>query len=228
MFTGLVDGKGNITAVETLSGGGARLIVNTQLSPSYLNDVKLGDSIALDGVCTTVIEFNPEQHTFVFEASPETLSVTTMKDWTIGRHVNLEKPLLPHSRLGGHFVTGHVDGQAKLVGLTENGNSKELWFELTNPEQASAIIPKGSIAIDGISLTINAVKGYQFSVAIIPHTWEETNLKRLSNGDIVNIETDMLGKYVVQLVNQQLFNLNLNPENLSQLTPSPSTCGATK
>lgn len=215
MFTGLVDGKGTITAVETLSEGGARLTVSTSASSNYLDDVSIGDSIALDGVCTTAVVLDKTEETFDFEASPETLAMTTMSEWETGRQVNLEKPLLPHSRLGGHFVTGHVDGQARLVSLTDNGNSKELWFELVNPEQASAVIPKGSIAIDGISLTVNEVKGTKFSIAIIPHTWQETNLKRLSSGDIVNIETDMLGKYVVKLVNQQLQSMNINPQAIT-------------
>lgn len=198
MFTGLVESCGTVKAVQQTASGSTLTIQ----APEILDGVKLGDSIAIDGVCTTVIAFDTQ--TFTIEASPETLSKTTFKALKPGTRVNLERPLTPTSRIGGHYVTGHVDGLAKLVSKTPEGISVILTFELESDELAQYVVAKGSIAIAGISLTVNTVKHRQLSVAIIPHTLTKTNLGELNVGDAVNIETDLLGKYVKKLLSPTL------------------------
>ncbi|MGE0201877.1 MAG: riboflavin synthase [Candidatus Melainabacteria bacterium] len=195
MFTGLIQSLGTVAAVETTPAG-SRLQI--ECGVAFMGDVTPGDSIALDGVCTTVVAQTAT--TFSIEATPETLSKTLLGAWQTGRRVNLEKPLLPTSRLGGHFVSGHVDGLATVLARYEEGNSVIFRFLLTQPQAQTLLIPKGSVALNGISLTLNEVAGPAFTVAIIPHTLAHTNLGDVQVDDRVHVELDILGKYVHRLL----------------------------
>lgn len=198
MFTGLIEEVGTVVAVQHQISG-SRITVEAKM---VVDGVKLGDSIAIDGVCTTVVAF--DKRSFQIEASPETMRVTNFGRFKAGVRVNLERPLTPTSRIGGHYVTGHVDGQAILLSKSPEGMAVVMTFELASDELAQYVIPKGSIAVCGISLTVNTVDGRRFSVAIIPHTLSHTGLGDVALGESVNIETDLLGKYVHRFVSPML------------------------
>lgn len=194
MFTGIITATGTIIAIERKSGD-CRLTINTgKLS---LAESQLGDSIAVNGVCLTAIELG-EQH-FCADVSNETLSRTSLKTATVGTPVNLELALTPTTRLGGHIVSGHVDGLGKLVELKPDARSVRLEFKAPD-ELAKYIAEKGSITINGISLTVNAVNGARFSVNIVPHTLQETTLATIKVGDDVNLEVDLLARYLERLL----------------------------
>lgn len=161
---------------------------------AVLRDIALGDSIAVDGVCLTVVAFSASS--FQASISPETLIRTTLGAKTQGAQVNLESALRAGGKLGGHFVTGHIDGLGCLMANEQTGNSWELTFESKALQRY--IVSKGSIAVNGVSLTIArcAEDGSWFTVAVVPHSWEETNLAQLTTGTPVNLEGDVLGKYV--------------------------------
>lgn len=191
MFTGLVQGLG------TLRSQGAdklQIICTPQVSGLILPDLALGDSVAVDGVCLTVVEILPQG--FVADASPETLARSTLGDRDTG-WVNLETSLRVGSKLGGHFVTGHVDGIGRLQSSVQTATSWEMAFT-TTAAVGRYVIAKGSIAVNGISLTIADCDhtGTYFTAAVIPHTYAETNLHQLQPGNPVNLEGDILGKYV--------------------------------
>jgi riboflavin synthase len=192
MFTGLIEEVGHVLEVARSEAGG-RFTLSAR---KVLEGLHLGDSVAVDGACMTVVAF--DETSFSFEASPESLARTQFEDLAPGSAVNLERPLQPGARLGGHFVMGHVDGLARLLDVIAEGNSWVFRFQLAEPELAVYLIEKGSIAVNGISLTVNTIDADVFSVAIIPHTWDHTNLSTLQPDDRVNIEVDMLGKYVVR------------------------------
>lgn len=194
MFTGLIEEVGTISAIEA-TGGGARLTVSAR---RVVEGAQLGDSIAIDGCCTTAVALTDDS--FTIDASPETLSKTTMRFYKPGTRVNLERPLTPTARLGGHFVTGHVDGLALVLSREVVGNSVIFSFKLEDDAFGALLIPKGSITVNGISLTVNTVSDDIFTVAIIPHTLAHTNLDDFLVNDLVNIETDLLGKYVQRLM----------------------------
>lgn len=208
MFTGLIEEIGTLSAIETTEAG-SRMTVSATL---VLEDLKLGDSVAIDGTCTTVVALSDT--TFSIEATPETLSKTTFSHYQQGGRVNLERPLLPVSRLGGHYVTGHVDGLAEIVQILPQGNSQLYRFKVQNPELLPLLVEKGSVAVNGISLTVNAVIHDAFAVAIIPHTLAHTNLGDKQVGDLVNVEMDLLGKYVQRL-------LQFGRVDLEQLATEP-------
>ena len=193
MFTGLVDGLGVLTDLRPNSGG-ARLTVSC---PGYFANVDIGASVAVNGCCLTVVERRDD--VAEFDAIPETLSRTSLGMTPIGEPVNLERSLQVGDSVGGHFVTGHVDCVGHLARrLTENQWST-YWIEI--PAAFSEhVASKGSIAIDGVSLTVVDVDAHQFSVALIPHTLEVTTLGRRRVGDAVNVETDLLAKYVRRLL----------------------------
>jgi riboflavin synthase len=197
MFTGLIEEVGRIAQVEA-NAAGSRIRVQAQ---RVLETIALGDSIAVDGACMTVIAF--DENSFTFESSPESLSKTNFSTFQPGKRVNLERPLTPSSRIGGHYVTGHVDGLARVVSREPQGNSIVYTFEVPSEAMAALLVPKGSVAILGISLTVNTVSDHRFSVAIIPHTLSHTSLGDYQPGDMVNIETDLLGKYVQRLMRGQ-------------------------
>ena len=192
VFTGLIETVGRIvTGIDDDAGG--RIAIDATIGAG----LAVGDSVAVNGVCLTAVVVSPEG--FQADVSPQTIRVTTAGAWRAGRRVNLERPLRADSRLGGHFVLGHVDGVARLLSARADGDSR--WLELSlPPDLAPYVIPKGSIAVDGISLTIAELADDRFAVQIIPHTWTATALPDLRVGDAVNLEADVLGKHVARLV----------------------------
>jgi len=193
MFTGLVETQGIITRVERVSGG-AQLEV---YAPEFGRDMAMGDSIAVDGACLTVARFI--RGAFVADVSEETLSKTTLGGLAQGAKVNLERALRLSDRLGGHLVSGHIDGVGRLLLRHPAGNSTVYQFQVPGA-LLPYLIPKGSIAIDGISLTIAQIRGESFAAAIVPHTEAATTLKDKPIGAPVNVETDLMAKYVQRFV----------------------------
>ena len=195
MFTGLVEGVGAIVALAT-GPEGLRLTVKTSFPATELT---LGESVAVAGACLTVVALAPPAASF--EVSPETLACTTFPLKKVGDRVNLERALRLGDRLGGHLVTGHVDGVGVVRELRPGPAHIQMKFELPGA-LSPFVIEKGSIAVDGVSLTVNAVKGNTFTVNLIPHTARETTLAALKVGDRVNLETDLIGKYVARLLSR--------------------------
>jgi riboflavin synthase len=194
MFTGIISAIGNIAAIEH-KGGDCRLTINTGKLP--LSDTQLGDSIAVNGVCLTAVELG-KQH-FCADVSNETLSRSTLKSAAVGTPVNLELALTPTTRMGGHIVSGHVDGIGELVELKPDARSWRLIFKAPD-DLAKYIAEKGSITINGISLTVNTVNSALFSVNIVPHTLKETTLADIKVGNHVNLEVDLLARYMERLL----------------------------
>ena len=193
MFTGIIEELGTVAALDRVADG-ARLVVSAQLVTA---DTSNGDSIAVNGVCLTAVDVSPES--FAADASPETLSRTTLGDLAIGSPVNLERAMLPTTRLGGHIVQGHVDGRGTFVSAEKQGDF--LTVRIGFPaELAKYFVHKGSVAVEGISLTIAALADDHFDIAVIPKTWEVTNLSSLKPGDAVNLETDIIAKYVERMM----------------------------
>lgn len=193
MFTGIIEAVGRISQVSDV-GGDRRLRFE---APGYLTDIRLGDSIAVNGICLTATDCGPDH--FDADLSAETLNLTTSGQWTIGRAVNLERALTPAKPLGGHLVTGHVDGVGTLVSRHEDARSWRFRFEAP-AALARYIARKGSICIDGVSLTVNDVDGACFGVNIIPHTLSHTTLGALVAGDRVNLEVDLVARYLERLL----------------------------
>ena len=194
MFTGIIESIGSIRAL-TPKGGDVRVHVET--GKLDLSDVKLGDSIAVNGVCLTAVELPGTG--FAADVSRETLDCTAMNDLKSGSPVNLEKALTPTTRLGGHLVSGHVDGVGEVVARTENARAVE--FRIRAPKDlAKYIAHKGSITVDGTSLTVNAVDGAEFLLTIIPHTLSETIMASYQPGRRVNLEVDLLARYLERLL----------------------------
>lgn len=192
MFTGLIEATGTVISKQLLPAGGALLVIQAPFTEP------VGASVALNGVCLTV-QRHRDLH-MEFEMVPETLRRTNLGDLQQGDCVNLERPLMPHSRLGGHFVQGHVDTTAEIVAIRPEGNGRVFRFRLHERDYMRYIVPKGSIAIDGISLTVVDVETESFTVWVIPHTWEVTNLRKRQVGERVNVETDILARYVERLM----------------------------
>ncbi len=213
MFTGLVEGRGIVSDIRS-DGAAIRLVIGVpdagsderpQPDESVALDAsfdggQLGESVAINGCCLTVVEI--EGDCWSFQAGPETLAKTNLGELLKGQLVNLERSLPAGGRLGGHFVLGHVDGVAEVVAIEQDGEWITFWFEVSN-QLAELMIPKGSVAVDGVSLTVVDVERDRFSVALIPHTLEVTTLGTRQVGDRVNIETDVLGKYVKKLLGLQ-------------------------
>jgi riboflavin synthase len=193
MFTGIIEALGSLRAVETV-GGDRRMTI---AAPDYLQGCRLGDSIAVNGVCLTAVAF--EDGAFVADVSGETLAATTAGRWRAGDPVNLERALTPDKPLGGHLVSGHVDGLATLLSREEDARSWRLRFEVPAP-LARYIARKGSVTLDGISLTVNEVEGRVFGVNIIPQTWTHTTLGQRAVGDAVNLEVDLIARYLERLL----------------------------
>jgi riboflavin synthase len=201
MFTGIVSGVGTVTAVTPIGDGQdmrLRIAVPTdQDAWRGLPGVILGASIACSGCCLTVVEMGNDDW-FAVDVSAESLSKTTLGGWTVGRHINLERPLRMGDELGGHMVSGHVDGIGTLIASTpENGSTR--WQFRAPPGLPRFIASKGSVAVDGVSLTVNEVEGDVFGVNVIPHTIAVTAFQDLRVGDAVNLEIDMLARYVARL-----------------------------
>ena len=190
MFTGLITDVGRVRAVTSV--GDRRIEIETSFP---IAEIELGASIACSGVCLTAIEFG--DNWFAVEASEETTSKTTVGDWQAGDALNLERSLRIGDELGGHLVFGHVDGVAKIAERRTDGDS--IRFSILAPgDLAPYIASKGSVALSGVSLTVNEVDGNRFGVNIIPHTADATTLGKLSAGDRVNLEVDMLARYVAR------------------------------
>lgn len=194
MFTGIILAIGTLTHGEQL-GGDCRMTIDTGKLP--LDGVKPGDSIAVSGVCLTAVELGPRQ--FRADVSRETLSCTTLGGMSPGAPVNLELALLPTTRLGGHLVSGHVDGVGRVLDKRDDGRSWRFGIEAP-PHLARYIAGKGSICVNGISLTVNEVDGARFGVNIVPHTLAETTLGTTQTGDRVNLEVDLLARYLERLL----------------------------
>jgi riboflavin synthase len=192
MFTGLIEAVGRAEWMQ-VTGGTRELRISTPLAA----ELQLGDSIAVNGVCLTVTDRDATR--FAAQVSPETLRVTSLGRLPSGRLVNLERPMKADGRLGGHFVLGHVDGVAEVIELRPDDAS--YWLEIELPAAlAPLVISKGSIAVDGISLTVARLSSGSFGVQIVPHTWAHTALSGLHAGDAVNLEADVIGKYVARLM----------------------------
>ncbi|NUB06071.1 riboflavin synthase [Azospirillum sp. Vi22] len=195
MFTGIITDVGRVRAVERQ--GDTRFTVETVFA---METVPIGASIANNGVCLTVVEKGPGW--FAVQASAETLSKTTLGGWAEGTRINLERALKVGDELGGHIVSGHVDGVATVVEVRADGESRRFTFEAP-ATLAKYIASKGSVALDGVSLTVNEVDGARFGVNIIPHTQDATTFGALKAGDRVNLEIDMLARYVARLAGQE-------------------------
>ena len=190
MFTGLIEATGEVTEVKPTPGG-LRLRVSTALAPELRN----GESLAVNGVCLTVVA--ADAYAIHADVSPETVRVTSFASLRRGSVVNLERPLRADARLGGHFVQGHVDATGTVEDVREEGDC--FWLTIKFPASlAPYLVRKGSIAVNGISLTVAGVDDRRFDVQIIPHTWQATNCHVLRPGDPVNLECDILGKYVLR------------------------------
>lgn len=189
MFTGIVE---EIGTVKSISKGANDASITLECK-KILDDIKIGDSVAINGVCQTVVKI--EGSTLLVQVSNETLSVTNFSSLKAGEKVNLERALTLQSRLGGHVVSGHVDGLAKVKSIKKSAEFYDLSFEVKK-ELSKYIVKKGSVTLNGISLTVAEGSSDSFSVAIIPHTFENTVLKYLKIGDFVNLEVDILAKYV--------------------------------
>lgn len=194
MFTGIIESVGTVKSLQRIDGD-----VRIQIAVGGLDmsDVKLGDSIATSGICLTVIDFGTDW--FSADISVESLNRTIVQNWRVGTRVNLEKALLPTTRLGGHIVSGHVDGVAEIS--LKRQDARSIYFEVTCPTTlAKYLSEKGSITIDGISLTINHLRGNIVSLNLVPHTAEKTTIGDWQVGTKVNIEVDVLARYIERLL----------------------------
>ncbi len=194
MFTGIITDQGTILAVE--QAGDLKVRIGTAYDVAGID---IGASIACDGVCLTVVDLGRDpQNWFDVQVSAETLSKSNLGTWAVGRAVNLERSLKVGDELGGHIVSGHVDGLARVVDIRDEGDSTRVTFGAP-PELARFIAPKGSVALDGTSLTVNEVDGNRFGVNFIPHTKAVTTWGRVAVGDEINLEIDTLARYVARL-----------------------------
>lgn len=206
MFTGIVEEVGRVSAVEPRASGSRLRIEASRVTA----DLREGDSVAVSGVCLTAVEITADA--FSADVSRETLERSTLGQARPGTPVNLERALSASARLGGHIVQGHVDGTGVIVSFDERGGG-DWWLEVEAPaDLARYLVYKGSIAVDGISLTVARVDGPRFAVAVIPHTWANTTLRTARPGARVNLETDVLAKYVEKL----LETLDLRPRGLTE------------
>lgn len=193
MFTGIIEELGTVAAIEPREQG-LRLVVSAEV---VTRDSQDGDSIAVNGVCLTALDVTSES--FAADVSPETLDRTTLGGLAVRSRVNLERAVTPSTRLGGHIVQGHVDARGTFLGAADQGDFRNV--RIGYPlEVANYLVFKGSVSVEGISLTIAALSDDHFEIAIIPKTWEMTNLSTLSPGDPVNLEADIVAKYVERLL----------------------------
>jgi len=196
VFAGIVEEMGAVKALEkTLAG--TRLTI---LAKTVMNDLPIGASVSVNGACLTVVKRDDKE--FTVDLSPETMGVTNLGKLSAGSPVNLERAMKLNERIGGHLVAGHVDGVGTVRGRKQDGNAIVLTFE-ASPDVLRYCISKGSITVDGVSLTINEVTDRSFSVAIIPHTAKVTTLGIKQQGDTVNLESDLIGKYVERLLQKR-------------------------
>ena len=191
MFTGIVEELGKVKSLKRTSRE-SRLVISAS---EIMSDMHVGDSIAVNGVCLTVVIFSERE--FTVDVMNETYMRSSLGNLRIGDEVNLERAMSANGRFGGHIVSGHIDGTARIKACFDDGNAK--WYEISaGPELLDGIVMKGSVAIDGISLTVAKVSPSSFSVSVIPHTLDATVLRNKRPEDTVNIETDVIGKYIKQ------------------------------
>ena len=196
MFTGIIKDIGEVTEIKETAGG-RRLRIGTALP---LDHIAIGASISCDGCCLTAVE--KTQDSFIVDVSAETLSKTNIGQWAKATKVNLESSLRLGDEMGGHIVSGHVDGLAMLDSVKPDGEAWRLKIRVPKA-LASYIAPKGSVALNGISLTVNEVEGDVFGVCIIPHTWKATNISHIKAGGKMNLEVDMLARYVARILGKE-------------------------
>lgn len=209
MFTGIIEEVGKIADIRQQNGK-RRLVV---AAPRSAKELHVGDSIAVSGVCLTAVEVGPAA--FGADLAEETWNRTSFSRIKQGALVNLELPMRVDGRLGGHLVQGHVDGTGKFVALEKIHNAEDYWLRIEiPPELARYVIFKGSLSIEGISLTVAGIEGTAVTVAIIPHTAEMTNLTSLTPGDPVNLEVDMIAKYVEKMMGRESSNSSVTLERL--------------
>ncbi|MDN3614978.1 MAG: riboflavin synthase [Vibrio gallaecicus] len=205
MFTGIVEAVGTLSAITPR---GEDITVTVKANKLDMSDVKLGDSIATNGVCLTVVEF--DENSYSADLSLETLKKTGFIDYQAGDKLNLEKAMLPTTRFGGHIVSGHVDGVGEIIERNQVGRAIEFWVEM--PEEISKYVAqKGSITVDGISLTVNDLRKNAFKLTIVPHTSSETTIDQFNVGRKVNLEVDVLARYMERLLQGQ--QQNAEPES---------------
>lgn len=196
MFTGIIEAKGHVSSIEEV-GGDVRLTITSQQLD--FSDIALGDSVAMNGVCLTVIEFDANAKNYVVDVSQETIQCTSLKSIKEGLEVNLEKAMLPTTRFGGHIVSGHVDGLGEVVAIKDNARAKDYYVKSPD-DLIKYIAPKGSVTVDGVSLTVNSVDDTVFRLTIIPHTQEVTTIGQWVVGQQVNLEIDVVARYLEQLL----------------------------
>lgn len=202
MFTGIIEAVGHIQAVQ-VNAQGARIIVST--GSLDMSDVKLGDSIATNGICLTVVAF--DSNSYSADVSNETLTRTGFAHYSVGQKVNLEKAMLPTTRFGGHMVSGHVDALAEIVAVEQDGNSIHYWVSMPD-SLAPYIAEKGSVTIDGTSLTVNSLAEDKFRLTIVPHTTEQTIISDYRAGSKVNLEVDLIARYIERLLTHKTAETN--------------------
>ncbi|GAB60518.1 riboflavin synthase [Rheinheimera nanhaiensis] len=196
MFTGIIEATGRLSAIRPQGGDLTVTISSDELD---FSDVKLGDSIASNGVCLTVTALN--KHSFNADLSSETLAHTLFAKYQLGQRINLEKALLPTTRMGGHLVSGHVDGVTQVVKLEQSGRAWHIWLALPK-HLAPYIATKGSVTVDGISLTVNELTADAFRLTIVPHTAQHTTVAELTLGSKVHLEVDVIARYLERLLNK--------------------------
>ncbi len=198
MFTGLVK---QVFQIQDINFQGNNITFCIHANPNFIEEIQIDESIAHDGVCLTVEKLDKNNSCYYVTAIQETLNKTNLQNWKIGNKVNIERSLRLNDLMGGHLVQGHVDTTAKLINIQNQEGSYELFFEYPK-EFHKFIIPKGSICVNGVSLTVVKDELGIFSVCIIPYTWEHTNFNQLKLNDLVNIEFDIIGKYLAKWNNQ--------------------------
>lgn len=196
MFTGIIEATGKLSSIEQRGADISVTIVSDKLD---FSDVKPGDSIASNGVCLTVTRLG--KHSFSADVSSETLAHTLFGQYQSGQLVNLEKAMLPTSRMGGHIVSGHVDGVSQVVKLEQSGRAWQIWLALPKA-LAHYIATKGSVTVDGISLTVNELSSDAFRLTIVPHTAQHTTIAELKVGSKVHLEVDLIARYLERLLNK--------------------------
>lgn len=210
MFTGIIEEIGQVKQINK----GKEAIVLTIEAHVVLQDVSLGDSIAVNGVCLTVTSFSTNR--FTVDVMPETIKASTLQLLTVGSKVNLERAMSANGRFGGHFVSGHVDGIGTIVNKERRGNA--VYYEIkVDPSLRHYMMLKGSVTVDGTSLTIFNVTDHSFTISLIPHTAKETIIGRKERGDVVNIECDMLAKYIKEMMMKPSSAPAPNPSNMQSL-----------
>ncbi|MBY6198916.1 riboflavin synthase [Vibrio hangzhouensis] len=197
MFTGIIEAVGTLKAITPK---GEDISVHVEVGKLDMSDVKLGDSIATNGVCLTVTDFS--ENSYQADLSVETLKKTGFAHYSVGDKVNLEKAMLPTTRFGGHIVSGHVDGVGEIVDRQQVGRAVEFWVQMPS-ELSKYVAEKGSITVDGISLTVNDIRKDAFKLTIVPHTSEETTIDHFQVGRRVNLEVDVLARYMERLLQAQ-------------------------